>query len=47
LHLGAPHLLSSDEALKVAIKAAVDSGEYERAAALVDVAMKRRSAPRT
>ncbi len=31
---------SSDEALKLAIKLAVDAGEYERAAALLDVAKK-------
>jgi hypothetical protein len=35
---------TSDEAIRLAIKLAVDAGEYERAAALLDVA-KRTSKP--
>jgi hypothetical protein len=35
---------TSDEALRLAIKLAVDAGEYDRAAALLDVA--RRTAPK-
>jgi hypothetical protein len=31
---------SSDEALKLAIKLAVDAGEYERATALIEVAKR-------
>jgi hypothetical protein len=36
--------LTSDEAIRLAIKLAVDAGDYERAAALLDVA-KRTSKP--
>jgi hypothetical protein len=36
---------TSDEAIKLAIKLAVDAGDFERAAALLDVA--KRTAPRT
>jgi hypothetical protein len=39
------HLTASDEALHLAIKLAVDAGEYERASSLLDVA-KRTTIPR-
>jgi hypothetical protein len=35
-----PWPLDSDDAIKLAIKLAVDAGEYERAAALLDVARR-------
>ncbi len=42
--LGEPTPTTSAEAIKLAIKLAVDAGEYERAAALLDVA-KRTTKP--
>jgi hypothetical protein len=41
-----PSPSTSDDAIKMAIKLAVDAGEYERAAALLDVA-KRATKPGT
>jgi len=40
-----PTPTTSDEALKLAIKLAVDAGEYERAAALLDVVKRLAASP--